>query len=62
MSRLTNDIDNINNTLNQSVIQIFASILTLLGTVSIMLYLSPVLTLVTMSIIPVMFFFNALDY
>lgn len=56
MSRLTNDIDNINNTLNQSVIQIFASILTLLGTVSIMLYLSPVLTLVTMSIIPVMFF------
>ncbi|MCT1904046.1 ABC transporter ATP-binding protein [Oceanobacillus sojae] len=56
MSRLTNDIDNINNTLNQSVIQIFASILTLVGTVSIMLYLSPVLTLVTMSIIPVMFF------
>lgn len=56
MSRLTNDIDNINNTLNQSVIQIFASVLTLVGTVSIMLYLSPVLTLVTMSIIPVMFF------
>ncbi|WP_152657325.1 ABC transporter ATP-binding protein [Oceanobacillus sp. CFH 90083] len=56
MSRLTNDIDNINNTLNQSVIQIFASVLTLLGTVSMMLYLSPVLTVVTMSIIPVMFF------
>lgn len=56
MSRLTNDIDNINNTLNQSVIQIFASVLTLIGTVSIMLYLSPVLTIVTMSIIPVMFF------
>ncbi|GGP14481.1 ABC transporter ATP-binding protein [Oceanobacillus neutriphilus] len=56
MSRLTNDIDNINNTLNQSVIQIFASVLTLVGTISIMLYLSPVLTLVTMSIIPVMFF------
>lgn len=56
MSRLTNDIDNINNTLNQSVIQIFASVLTLIGTVSIMLYLSPILTAVTMSIIPVMFF------
>ncbi|MGX8793185.1 ABC transporter ATP-binding protein [Oceanobacillus sp. M60] len=56
MSRLTNDIDNINNTLNQSVIQIFASVLTLIGTVSIMLYLSPILTVVTMSIIPVMFF------
>ncbi|WP_040979718.1 ABC transporter ATP-binding protein [Oceanobacillus jeddahense] len=55
MSRLTNDIDNINNTLNQSVIQIFASVLTLLGTVSIMLYLSPILTAITMSIIPVMY-------
>ncbi|WP_164669442.1 ABC transporter ATP-binding protein [Virgibacillus doumboii] len=56
MSRVTNDIDNVNNTLNQSVIQIFASILTLIGTVSVMLYLSPLLTVVTMTIIPVMFF------
>ncbi|WP_066194052.1 ABC transporter ATP-binding protein [Gracilibacillus timonensis] len=55
MSRLTNDIDNINNTLNQSVIQIFSSVLTLTGTVIVMLYLSPILTLVTMSIIPVMY-------
>lgn len=56
MSRVTNDIDNVNNTLNQSVIQIFASILTLIGTVSVMLYLSPLLTVVTMTIIPIMFF------
>ncbi|MBC5637264.1 ABC transporter ATP-binding protein [Ornithinibacillus sp. BX22] len=56
MSRITNDIDNVNNTLNQSVIQVFSSILTLLGTVGVMLYLSPLLTLVTMTIIPVMFF------
>ncbi|WP_077325163.1 ABC transporter ATP-binding protein [Virgibacillus siamensis] len=55
MSRVTNDIDNVNNTLNQSVIQIFASILTLIGTVSVMLYLSPLLTVVTMTIIPIMF-------
>ncbi|WP_010093562.1 ABC transporter ATP-binding protein [Ornithinibacillus scapharcae] len=55
MSRITNDIDNVNNTLNQSVIQVFSSILTLIGTVGVMLYLSPLLTLVTMSIIPVMF-------
>src|SRR5690625_514596 len=55
MSRVTNDIDNINNTLNQSVIQIFASILTLIGTVSMMLLLSPILTLVAMTIIPTMF-------
>ncbi|WP_010529961.1 ABC transporter ATP-binding protein [Lentibacillus jeotgali] len=55
MSRITNDIDNINNTLNQSVIQIFTSILTLIGTVVIMLALSPLLTLITMMIVPVMF-------
>ena len=56
MSRVTNDIDNINNTLNQSVIQIFASIITLVGTVSVMLWLSPILTLITMIIIPLLFF------
>ncbi|MBP1969063.1 ATP-binding cassette subfamily B protein [Virgibacillus natechei] len=56
MSRLTNDIDNVNNTLNQSVIQIFSSILMLVGTLVVMLTLSPVLTLVTMSIIPLMLF------
>ena len=55
MSRVTNDIDNVNNTLNQSVIQIFASVLTLIGTVAVMLYLSPILTVVTMTIIPLMF-------
>lgn len=56
MSRVTNDIDNINNTLNQSVIQIFASIITIIGTVTVMLLLSPILTVITMTIIPLMFF------
>src|SRR5690625_1018472 len=55
MSRVTNDIDNINNTLNESVIQVFASVLTLIGTVTVMLILSPFLTLVTMTIIPLLF-------
>src|SRR5699024_1831273 len=55
MSRVTNDIDNVNNTLNQYVIQIFSIIITLVGTVSVMLYLSPLLTVVTMTIIPFMF-------
>src|SRR5699024_3059717 len=55
MSRVTNDIDNINNTLNQSVIQIFASVITLIGTVTVMIILSPVLTAITMTIIPLLF-------
>ncbi|WP_017186277.1 ABC transporter ATP-binding protein [Alkalibacillus haloalkaliphilus] len=56
MSRVTNDVDNISNTLNQSVIQIFQSILTLVGTVAVMLYLSPLLTVVTLTIVPLMVF------
>lgn len=55
MSRLTNDIDNINMVLNSSVIQIISSILTLVGTVVVMFILSPILTVVTMTIIPIMF-------
>ena len=54
MSRVTNDIDNVSATLNGSFIQIISSILTLVGTVSIMLWLSPLLTLITMTIVPLM--------
>ncbi|MCG5105042.1 ABC transporter ATP-binding protein [Oceanobacillus alkalisoli] len=56
MSRLTNDIDNVNNTLNQSVIQIFSSVLTLAGTLIVMLILSSILTVVTLVIVPLMFY------
>lgn len=55
MSRVTNDIENVSSTLNSSVIQIFSSVLTLIGTVTVMLWLSPLLTLVTMMIVPFMF-------
>ncbi|WP_083034869.1 ABC transporter ATP-binding protein [Sporosarcina ureae] len=55
MSRVTNDIENVSQTLNSSLIQVFSSVLTLVGTLSIMLYLSPLLTLLTMIIVPVMF-------
>lgn len=55
MSRLTNDMENVSSTLNTSFIQVFSSILTLTGTVIVMLMLSPLLTLITMLIIPIMF-------
>lgn len=55
MSRVTNDIENVSSTLNSSVIQIFSSVLTLIGTLAVMIWLSPLLTLVTMVIVPVMF-------
>ncbi|MBY6038147.1 ABC transporter ATP-binding protein/permease [Fictibacillus nanhaiensis] len=56
MSRVTNDIENVSSTLNSSFIQVFSSILTLAGTVGVMLYLSPLLTLISLSIVPLMYF------
>lgn len=55
MSRVTNDIDNINNTLNESVIQIFSSVITVVGTLTVMLLLSPLLTVITLTIVPLLF-------
>ncbi|WP_239616250.1 ABC transporter ATP-binding protein [Cohnella mopanensis] len=54
MSRMTNDIDNVSSTLNSSAIQIFSSILILVGTVIVMLLLSPLLTLLTFLVVPLM--------
>lgn len=54
MSRVTNDIENVSSTLNSSVIQIFSSLLTLVGTVTVMVLLSPMLTAITLFIIPLM--------
>ncbi|MDO7908837.1 ABC transporter ATP-binding protein [Paenibacillus sp. JX-17] len=54
MSRLTNDIENVSSTLNSSAIQIFSSVLTLVGTFGVMLWLSPLLTLLTFIVVPLM--------
>lgn len=56
MSRVTNDIENVSKTLNSSVIQFTTSTITLLGTIGMMLWLSPMLTLLTLTIVPVMFY------
>ncbi|MGC9064666.1 MAG: ABC transporter ATP-binding protein, partial [bacterium] len=48
MSRLTNDLDNVSNTLTASITQIFSGVITLIGTVVMMLFLSPKLTLITL--------------
>ncbi|WML49919.1 ABC transporter ATP-binding protein [Neobacillus sp. PS3-34] len=55
MSRVTNDMENVSSTLNSSVIQVLSSGLTLVGTVAVMLWLSPLLTVITMIIVPIMF-------
>ncbi|WP_236631821.1 ABC transporter ATP-binding protein [Anoxybacillus sp. UARK-01] len=55
MSRLTNDIDNMSQTFNSTVIQVISSTLTLIGAVVVMLLLSPLLTAVTLLIVPIMY-------
>lgn len=48
MSRMTNDVENISNSVSQSIGSLISGVLTVLGTVAIMLYYSPVLTAISM--------------
>jgi ATP-binding cassette subfamily B protein len=54
MSRITNDIDMINMTIGTSLIQFFSGTIMLTGTIIMMIVLSPVLTLYSMILIPLM--------
>ena len=56
MSRFTNDIDNISNILNQSVIQFLSGLLTVIGALIIMFKLNVLLTMVSIITIPVVIF------
>ena len=56
MSRLTNDVDNISNTLSQSVTQLFSGIISVVGTAIAMILLSPLMTLISLVTIPLMLF------
>ncbi|PAK50356.1 ABC transporter ATP-binding protein [Paenibacillus sp. 7541] len=52
LSRVTNDMDNISNTLQQSLTQMITSAVTLVGVVIMMLTISPLLTLVVILTLP----------
>ena len=53
MSRVLNDVDNISNTLQQGIIQMITSIVTLAGILAIMLYLNFWLTLISFMVLPI---------
>jgi len=55
MSRMTSDIENVSQTLNSSFIQLISSLLTFAGMLGLMIWLSPIMTLITLTIVPVMF-------
>lgn len=53
MSRFTNDVDAVGELLNHTVIQLISGIITLTGTLAIMLYTNVLLTIITLVMIPV---------
>jgi ATP-binding cassette subfamily B protein len=53
MSRVTNDIDNINNTISQTMIQFMHTFISTIGTVIIMFYINKIMALVTLATVPI---------
>ncbi len=56
MSRFTNDIDNVQMAFEQSLVQLISSAISFAGSIVMMLVLSPILLLVTLTVVGVMFF------
>lgn len=54
MSRMTNDVDTLSQTLSTSVAQIVSGVIMLVGTFCMMVYISIPLTLVTLVLVPLM--------
>ncbi len=55
MSRLSNDIDNVSNTISQSTTQLMSGVIVLIGTFIMMIILSPVLTIASLATVPLVF-------
>lgn len=56
LSRVTNDVDNMQTVLGQTINQLITSFLTVIGVFTLMLFLSPLLTVITIALIPVSLF------
>ncbi|MBQ2733832.1 MAG: ABC transporter ATP-binding protein [Clostridia bacterium] len=59
MSRMTNDVENVSNTISQSVASLMSSLLTLIGAFAMMLKYSWQLTLIAMVTIPLTIFISS---
>jgi ATP-binding cassette subfamily B multidrug efflux pump len=60
LSRVTNDIDNIANSLQQGLSQILNSVLTVISVLAMMVWISPELALVSLVAVPMSMFFSVL--
>ncbi len=52
LSRMTNDIDNISTTLQQSITQLITAFVTIIGIIIMMLTISPLMTVITLVTLP----------
>ncbi len=55
MSRVVNDVDNISNTLQQSLMQMITSVVTIVGIIVMMLTISPLMTVILLITLPLSF-------
>jgi ATP-binding cassette subfamily B protein len=60
LSRVTNDVDNISSTLQQSLTQLITSIVTIAGILIMMLTISPVMALIAVITLPLSFMVTAI--
>lgn len=59
LSRITNDVDTLGQSLNQSVTQLITSVTTIIGVLIMMLTISPLMTLIALVILPISLLFVA---
>lgn len=55
MSRISNDVDNISNTISQSTVQFMTSVVNILGSFAMMLYLSRIMTVASLITVPMVY-------
>ncbi len=56
MSRMTNDVENISNSVSQSIASLFSGVITVVGALGMMIYFSPILTVIALITIPLTIF------
>jgi len=56
MSRLTNDIEEVSTTISQTTVQLMTSTVNIVGSLFMMLYLSPIMTAASLITIPMVYF------
>ena len=58
MSRMTNDVENVSNTISSALASLFNAVITIVGVLALMLYYSPAMTLVAMISVPLSLFLS----